>query len=302
MLKLILAIVIALFVFPTYAQVSGAGATFPYPLYSKWAEAYKKETGVSVNYQSIGSGGGIKQIQSKTVDFGATDMPLSQNELDKFGLTQFPTVIGAIVPVVNISNVGPGKLKLTAELIADIYLGKIKKWNDSRIVALNPDLGLPNLAITPVYRSDGSGTTFIFTSYLQQNSKDFGTKIGANSAVEWPEGVGGKGNEGVAAIVTKTSGTIGYVEYAYAKQNKLSHSLLKNSVDQFVQPNLQTFQDNEWPIVSKTYILIYKTGVKKEVKDFFQWALNFGDKFALDLDYVPLTRSEKTGIIGNFLN
>jgi phosphate transport system substrate-binding protein len=211
------------------ADITGAGATFPFPIYSKWAEAYKKETGVGLNYQSIGSGGGIRQIKAKTVAFGATDAPLKGEDLTKDGLIQFPTVMGGVVPAINIAGVEPGKLKLTGPLIAEIYMGTIKKWNDPKIVALNAGVKLPDANINPVYRSDGSGTTFVFTDYLSKVSADWKSKIGANTSVQWAVGIGGKGNEGVSASVKQVANSIGYVEYAYAKQNKLAHALVQNA-------------------------------------------------------------------------
>jgi phosphate transport system substrate-binding protein len=296
-------------------DISGAGATFPYPVYAKWAEAYKAKTGVSMNYQSIGSGGGIKQIQSKTVDFGASDMPMKPEDLEKSGLTQFPTVIGGVVPVINLKGIETGKLKLTGSLVAEIYLGKVTKWSDKAIAELNPDLKLPNQAIAPVYRSDGSGTTFIFTDYLSKVSPEWKEKVGANTSVQFPTGIGGKGNEGVAAVTSRTDGAIGYVEYAYAKQNKMNYALMKNKDGQFVAPNSENFQaaaagadwagskdyyviltdqpgKQTWPISGATFILVYKKQEKPEngrqVLDFFAWAYKNGDKLAEDLDYVPL--------------
>lgn len=297
------------------ADLTGAGATFPYPVYSKWAEAYKAKTGVGLNYQSIGSGGGIKQIKSKTVNFGASDAPLTTADLAESGLVQFPTVIGGIVPVVNLKGIEPGQLKLTGQLVGDIYLGKITQWNDPAIAQVNPGLALPAKAIAPVYRSDGSGTTFVFSSYLSGVNPDFKAKIGANAALEWPAGIGGKGNEGVAALASRTDGAIGYVEYAYAKKNKLTHVSLQNKDGQFVQPEAANFaaaasnvdfskvqsfavdMNNQpgatsWPITSTTFILVYKdqadAATAKSVLDFFAWAYADGDKLAQDLDYVPL--------------
>ncbi|WP_238377299.1 phosphate ABC transporter substrate-binding protein PstS [Vogesella sp. EB] len=224
------------------ADITGAGATFPYPLYAKWAEAYKAQTNNNMNYQSIGSGGGIKQIQSKTVDFGASDMPLKPEELSKHGLTQFPTVIGGVVPVVNVPGIGAGQLKLTGPLLADIYLGKVANWNDAAIGKLNPGVKLPDQKITVVRRSDGSGTTFIFTNYLSKVSPEWKSAIGENTAVNWKTGVGGKGNEGVANYVTRIKGSIGYVEYAYAKQNKIAHAQVQNAAGTFVNPDDSTFK------------------------------------------------------------
>src|SRR6516162_3192342 len=224
------------------AEISGAGATFPYPIYAKWAEAYAAKTGLKMNYQSIGSGGGIKQITAKTVDFGASDMPLKPADLEKEGLTQFPMVMGGVVPVFNVPGIAAGQLKLDGKVLADIYLGKITKWNDPAIAALNSGLKLPDLAIAPVYRSDGSGTTFIFTHYLSEVSPEWKDKVGENTSVQFPSGIGGKGNEGVSAMASRTVGAIGYVEYAYAKQNKLTYALLENHDGQFVSPEAKSFQ------------------------------------------------------------
>lgn len=295
-------------------DVTGAGASFPAPLYAKWADAYHKATGVRVNYQSVGSGAGIKQIKAKTVDFGASDMPLKDDELAKDGLVQFPTVIGGVVPVVNIPGVQPGQLKLTGEVLADIYLKKITKWNDKAITALNPGLALPDLDIQVVRRADGSGTTFIFTNYLAKASADWRAKMGEGStAVDWPTGAGGKGNEGVSAFVQRLPGSIGYVEYAYAKQNKMAHVLLRNKAGSFVAPDDVTFKaaaasadwsksfyqiltdqadKNAWPISGATFILMHKSQEKPAVASaalkFFDWAYTNGDKMATDLEYVPL--------------
>jgi phosphate transport system substrate-binding protein len=296
-------------------DITGAGATFPYPIYAKWAEAYKAKTGNGMNYQSIGSGGGIKQIQAKTVDFGASDKPLTLEELNKSGLMQFPAIIGGVVPVVNIDGVKPGELKLTGAVIADIYLGKVKAWNDKAIADLNAGLKLPADPITVVRRSDGSGTTFLFTDYLSKVSPDWKAKVGADAAVAWPEGVGGKGNEGVSAYVQRIKGSIGYVEYAYAKRNKMSHAQLKNKDGQFVQPDDDTFQaaaayadwakapgfyeiltdepgKTSWPITGASFILMHKSQADAakgaEVLKFFEWALKNGQKTAAELDYVPI--------------
>jgi phosphate transport system substrate-binding protein len=299
------------------ADITGAGATFPYPIYAKWAEAYKQKTGVGLNYQSIGSGGGIKQIRAKTVDFGASDAPLKADELAKDGLIQFPMVMGGVVPVVNVDGVQPGKMKLTGSVLADIYLGKISKWNDSRITGLNADLKLPDQAITVVHRADGSGTTFIFTNYLSKVSSEWKEKVGNNASVSWPAPTssGGKGNEGVASFVQRIKGAIGYVEYAYAKQNKMAYTLLQNKGGVFVAPNDKTFQSaaagadwknapgfyeiltdepgkNSWPITGATFILMHKAqadGNKaKEVLKFFSWAYQNGEQMALELDYIPM--------------
>ena len=302
------------------ADITGAGATFPFPIYSKWAEAYKKEAGVGLNYQSIGSGGGIRQIKAKTVAFGATDAPLKGEDLSKDGLIQFPTVMGGVVPAVNIAGVEPGKLKLSGEIIAQIYLGDIKKWNDPKIAALNAGLTLPDANINPVYRSDGSGTTFVFTDYLSKVSADWKAKIGTNTAVQWPVGIGGKGNEGVSASVKQVANSIGYVEYAYAKQNKLSHALVKNADGNFPAPEEKAFQaaaananwseqpgfgislNNQkgaeaWPITSATFILVHAKPEKPEevqaALKFFDWAYKGGDKLASDLDYVALPANVK---------
>ena len=301
----------------TAADITGAGATFPYPIYAKWAEAYKQKTGIGLNYQSIGSGGGIKQIRAKTVDFGASDAPLKADELAKDGLIQFPMVMGGVVPVVNIDGVQPGKMKLTGAVLADIYLGKISKWNDPRIAGLSSDLKLPDQAITVVHRADGSGTTFIFTNYLSKVSGEWKDKVGNNASVSWPAPTssGGKGNEGVASFVQRIKGAIGYVEYAYAKQNKMAYTLLQNKEGVFVAPNDKTFQSaaagadwknapgfyeiltdepgkNSWPITGATFILMHKAqadGDKaKEVLKFFSWAYQNGEQMALELDYIPM--------------
>jgi phosphate transport system substrate-binding protein len=300
------------------AEISGAGATFPYPIYAKWAEAYAAKTGLKMNYQSIGSGGGIKQITAKTVDFGASDMPLKPADLEKDGLTQFPMVMGGVVPVINVPGIAAGQLKLDGKMLADIYLDKITKWNDPAIAALNSGLKLPDLAIAPVYRSDGSGTTFIFTHYLSEVSPEWKEKIGENTSVQFPTGLGGKGNEGVSAMASRTSGGIGYVEYAYAKQNKLTYALLRNKDGQFVSPESTTFraaaanadwsktQDfnllltnqagkDSWPITGATFILMHKQQSKpevaREVINFFAWAYLNGGKLADELDYVPMPES-----------
>ena len=297
------------------AELTGAGATFPYPIYSKWAEAYKAATGIGLNYQSIGSGGGIKQIKAKTVDFGASDMPLKAEELEKEGLMQFPAIIGGVVPVVNLEGVMPGQLKLTSDVIAGIHLAKITKWNAPEIAALNPGLTLPNLAITVVHRADGSGTTFVWCDYLSKANADFKATIGAGTAVKWPTGVGGKGNEGVAANVQRIKGAFGYVEYAYAKKNKISHAQLKNRDGEFVQPDDETFKSaaanadwqgtpgmgviltyqtgkNSWPATGASFILMHKTQPEaltgRAVLKFFDWSFKNGATMASDLDYVPL--------------
>ncbi len=295
--------------------ISGAGATFPYPLYAKWAEAYEAETGVKVNYQSIGSGGGIKQIRSRTVDFGASDMPLKPEALTEAGLVQFPTVIGGVVPIVNVKGVAPGQLRLTGRLLSDIYLGKITKWNDAAIAAINPGLDLPNQAIAVIYRSDGSGTTFIFADYLAKMNPEWEEKVGVATALQWPAGLGGKGNEGVAAITKRMSGAIGYVEYAFAKQNDLSHALLANRDGAFVAPDAETFQAaaanadwanapgyyliltdqpgaKSWPITAATFVLlparVERPDRAEHVLHFFDWAYDEGDALAEALHYVPI--------------
>jgi phosphate transport system substrate-binding protein len=297
------------------ADISGAGATFPYPIYAKWADTYKKETGVGLNYQSIGSGGGIKQIQAKTVTFGASDMPLKADELQKAGLVQFPTVLGGVVPVVNLDGVAPGDITIDGPTLAKIFLGEIKTWNDPAIQKLNPSAKLPSQAIAVVHRSDGSGTTFIFTDYLSKTSADWKSKVGANTAVEWPVGIGAKGNEGVANNVAQTKGSIGYVEYAFAKQNKLTSTKLVNKDGKAVAPTADAFQAaaasadwngtpgfgviltneagaNSWPISGATFILIHKQPqdpvAASEALKFFAWAYAKGGKMAEDLDYVPL--------------
>lgn len=295
--------------------LNGAGATFPYPVYAKWAYEYQQLNGTRVNYQSIGSGGGIQQIRQKTVDFGASDAPLTKDELDQDGLVQFPMIMGGVVPVVNISGVKPGQLKLTPTLLADIFLGKVKNWNDPAITKENPNLSLPNKAISVVHRADGSGTTWIFTNYLDKISKEWHDKVGTDKAVSWPVGSGGKGNEGVAAYVQRLDGTIGYVEYAYALQNKMSHVQLKNQAGQYVEPSIETFQsaaenadwqnapgfyvvltdqpgEKSWPITGASYILVHKeqkdAGKAKEMLSFFDWSYQHGAKTAEELDYVPM--------------
>jgi phosphate transport system substrate-binding protein len=297
------------------AEISGAGATFPYPIYAKWAEAYKKESDVSLNYQSIGSGGGIKQIQASTVTFGASDKPLKVEELSASGLVQFPMIIGGVVPVVHIPGVKPGELTLDGPTLADIYLGKITKWDDARIKALNPSVKLPSTAIATVHRSDGSGTNFLFTSYLASVSPAFKEDVGADASVEWPNGIGGKGNEGVASMTTQTTGAIGYVELAYATQNKMTFVKMKNSAGEVVAPEIKAFQaaaanadwahapgyylvlvnqpgKESWPITGASFILMH-TDAKDAAASltalkFFAWAYKNGGKMATELDYVPL--------------
>ncbi len=297
--------------------INGAGATFPAPLYSKWAEAYNKETGIRVNYQSVGSGAGIRQIESKTITFGASDMPLKDDRLANMGATQFPTAIGGVVPVINLKDVKPGELKLTGTLLADIFLGKVKRWNDPAITRLNPTLKLPDQEIVVVRRADGSGTTFIWTNYLSKVSPEFKEQIGEGTAVNWKVGAGGKGNEGVAAMVRQLPGTLGYVEYAYVKQTKMNWVQMQNRDGQWVAPDDATFKaaaanatwdktffqiltdqpgKNSWPATGATFIIMYlDNGAKaKEAQDvlkFFNWAFDKGDKMAEDLDYVPLPDS-----------
>ncbi|MGA7985415.1 MAG: phosphate ABC transporter substrate-binding protein PstS [Burkholderiales bacterium] len=297
------------------ADITGAGATFPYPIYAKWADAYHKATGIGLNYQSIGSGGGIKQIGAKTVDFGASDMPLKPEVLEKGGLMQFPTVIGGDVPVYNLKGFKAGELKFSGPLLADIYLGKITKWNDPAIAALNPGVKLPGQAISVVHRSDGSGTTFIWTNFLSKVSPEWKEKVGDGTSVAWPTGVGGKGNEGVASYVQRIDGSIGYVEYAYVLQNKMAYGLVKNRDGNFVSPSAKAFMAaaagadwsaapgmyliltdapgaHAWPIAGATFILMHKVQDKpanaKQVLTFFKWAYGNGDKMAESLDYVPL--------------
>jgi phosphate transport system substrate-binding protein len=297
------------------ADMTGAGATFPYPIYAKWAEAYKASTGNGLNYQSVGSGAGIKQIKAKTVDFGASDMPLKAEDLDADGLMQFPAIMGGVVTVVNLDGIAPGQLKLTGQVVADIYLGKITEWNNAAIAALNPGVKLPAAEITVVHRADGSGTSFLFTDYLSKASPEFKTKVGAGTAVKWVTGVGGKGNEGVAANVQRIKGAIGYVEWAYAKKNKIAHTQLKNKDGQFVQPDDENFKaaaanaewtktpgfgvvltdqtgKTSWPITGVSFILMHKQQADankgREVIKFFDWAFKNGDAAATELDYVPL--------------
>jgi phosphate transport system substrate-binding protein len=297
MLKKIITAMAILVASPSYsAEITGAGATFPYPIYSKWADAYQKETGNKLNYQSIGSGAGIKQIQAKTVTFGASDMPLSDADLSKSGMVQFPMVIGGNVIAYNIEGIKANELVLSGDVVADIFLGKIKKWNDDRIFKLNPYLKLPSQNITVVRRSDGSGTTFIFTEYLSSVSDEWKKNVGSGTAIEWPVGIGAKGNDGVAGNVQQTKNSIGYVEYAYAKQNNLSYAALMIK-DRIIAASKTTFQTNEWPITSPTYIIMHKkpdnVGASNEALKFFDWAYKNGDKMADELDYVPLSQTEK---------
>ncbi len=294
-------------------DVTGAGATFPAPVYAKWADAYHKATAGKVNYQSVGSGAGIKQIKSRTVDFGASDMPLKDEELAAAGLLQFPTVIGGVVPVVNIKGVAAGQIKFTGQLLGDIYLGKITRWNDAALKSLNPGVPLPDAAISVVHRADGSGTSFIFTNYLSKVNAVWKAKVGEGTAVNWPTGAGGKGNEGVSAFVQRLPNSIGYVEYAYAKQNRMTYALLKNQAGNFVPPEEANFKaaaagadwsrsfyqvlteqpgKDTWPISGATFIVMYKSQDKPaqaaSVLKFFDWAYASGDRMASDLEYVPL--------------
>ncbi len=298
--------------------INGAGATFPYPLYSKWAYEYAKKTGIKLNYQSIGSGGGIKQIKEKTVDFGASDAPLTAKELTEAGLFQFPMAIGGVVPVVNIKGISAGQIRLTPDLLADIFLGKITKWNDKKIAEINPGVTLPDDKITVVHRADGSGTTWIFANYLDKVSKEWHDRAGFGTAVNWPAGVGGKGNEGVAAYVKRIKGSIGYVEYAYALQNKLTHAKLQNRDKSFVDPSMETFSaaaasadwkntpgfsvvltdqpgKSSWPISGATFIIVRRQPEDcvnaKAVLDFFDWAYSNGAEMARSLDYVPMPKN-----------
>jgi phosphate transport system substrate-binding protein len=313
--KILGAGLIGLAVHAQAVDITGAGATFPYPIYAKWADAYKQKTGVGLNYQSIGSGGGIAQIKAKTVDFGAADMPLKPDDLQQSGLIQFPAIIGGVVPVVNIESIAPGQLRFTGPVLADIYLGKIKSWNDKALVDLNPTIKLPADPITVVRRSDGSGTTFIWTDYLSKVSPEWKEKVGSSTSVAWPEGVGGKGNEGVAAYVQRIKGSIGYVEFAYAKRNKMAYGAVRNKEGQFVEPDDETFQaaaayadwknapgfyqfltdqpgKASWPITGASFLLMHqkqdKALIGAEVLKFFDWALKNGQKMAVDLDYVPM--------------
>lgn len=302
-------------------SVTGAGASFPAPLYSKWAADYNKATGVKINYQSVGSGAGIKQIDSKTVDFGASDMPQTDEVLKAKGQFQFPTVIGGTVPVINIKGIGPGQMKLDGQVLGDIYLGKITKWNDAAIKALNPGLALPDAEIAPVRRADGSGTTFNFTNYLSRVHPEWKAKVGEGTAVNWPVGAGGKGNEGVAAFVNRLPNSIGYVEYSYVKQNKMTYTLLKNKEGAFVAPDEETFKaaaagadwnksfyqlitdqpgKNAWPITTATFILMHvkqdKPAQATEAFKFFAWAYKNGGKSASDLDYVAMPAKVVTAV------
>lgn len=317
MKRLLASIAVAMPLLVSGAEITGAGATFPYPIYAKWAEDYKKTTNVELNYQSIGSSGGIRQINAGTVAFGATDAPVSGEELDKRGQVQFPAVIGGTVPIVNLDGFAPGELRITGTVLAEVFLGDIKMWNDPKLAVLNPGKNLPNQSITIVHRADGSGTTFNWTDYLTSVSKAWADRVGKGAAVKWPspQSIGGKGNEGVAANVQRIKGSIGYVEYAYVKKNKLVHMQVQNKSGRYVQPDDITFEaaasgadwfsvpgmgisivnasgDNAWPISTASFIVMYKEpkdkSQSKEVIRFFDWAFRNGQKAALDLDYVPL--------------
>ena len=318
MKKLFYAALVALSLNAQAADLTGAGATFPYPIYAKWAEAYKAATGIGLNYQSIGSGGGIRQIKAKTVDFGASDMPLKPEELEKEGLVQFPAIIGCVVPVINLDGIEPGQLKLTSDVVANIHLGKITKWNDRAIVELNPGVNLPALNITVIHRADGSGTTFVWTNYLGKANAEFAKTVGEGTAVKWPVGIGGKGNEGVAAQVQRIRGAFGYVEYAYAKKNKIAWTQLKNRDGNFVQPDDSTFKaaatgadwanapgmyllltwqtgKDSWPATGASFILMHRqqadalTG--KAILKFFDWSYKNGAKMSEELEYVHMPQS-----------
>ncbi len=303
-------------------EATGAGASFPAPLYSKWAADYNKATGVKINYQSVGSGAGLRQIEAKTVDFGASDAPLKDEDLNKKGLVQFPTVIGGVVPVVNIKGISAGQIKLSGQVLGDIYLGKITNWSDAAIKALNPGVDLPDAAIAPVRRADGSGTSFIFTNYLSKVNAEWKAKVGEGTAVNWPTGAGGKGNEGVAAFVGRLPNSIGYVEYAYVKQNKMTYVQMQNADGQFVAPDDTAFKaaaagadwaksfyqiltnqpgKESWPITGATFILMQKSQDKPAQAatslKFFEWAYKSGDKIAADLDYVPMPEAVKATIL-----
>ncbi|HEY0302050.1 MAG TPA: phosphate ABC transporter substrate-binding protein PstS [Rhizomicrobium sp.] len=311
------------------ADIAGAGATFPFPIYAKWASVYKGTSGVGLNYQSIGSGGGIAQIKAKTVTFGATDAPLTKAQLDAAGLAQFPTVIGGVVPVINVKGIAAGQLVLDGATLALIYQGKISRWDDAAIKKLNPGVNLPSQAIAVVHRSDGSGTSFIFTTFLSRISADWKANVGAATSVDWPVGIGAKGNEGVAGNVAQTGGAIGYVEYAYAKQNHLTYIKMINKAGKTVAPTVDAFRaaaagadwtaaanngfyiilvdqpgDASWPIAATTYILVYKQPVDPaataEVLKFFKWAYTSGDQLALNLDYVPLPDPAITAITASW--
>lgn len=306
-------------------DVTGAGATFPAPLYAKWAADYHKATGTKVNYQSVGSGAGLKQIDARTVDFGASDMPYTDEQLAAKGLVQFPTVIGGVVPIVNIKGVAPGQIRLSGQVLGDIYLGKITQWDDAALKALNPGVPLPSAPIAPVRRADGSGTSFLFTNYLSKANKEWKDKVGEGTAVNWPTGAGGKGNEGVAAFVGRLPNSIGYVEYAYVKQNKLNYVLMQNADGAFVAPDDTAFKaaaagadwsrsfyqiltqqkgKDAWPITGATFIMMHKTQEKPaqaaSALRFFDWSYKQGDKTADDLDYVPMPEAVKNHIRGSW--
>jgi phosphate transport system substrate-binding protein len=313
------------------AEITGAGASFPFPIYAKWAAAYKGVSGTSLNYQSIGSGGGIAQIKAKTVAFGATDKPLTPKELNATGLTQFPTVIGGVVPVINVPGITPGQLTLDGQTLAGIFMGKIARWDAPEIKKLNPGVNLPGRAITVVHRSDGSGTTFIFATYLSRVSAEWKTDVGADTAIDWPTGIGAKGNEGVAGNVAQIGGSIGYVEYAYAKQNRLSHVRMVNKAGQTVAPTVESFRAaaanadwaeaaknsfyvilvdqpgaQSWPITATTYILVYRNPPDQrataDTLKFFQWGFEKGEQLALGLDYVPLPQNAVSAITASWKN
>lgn len=309
-------------------EVTGAGATFPAPIYAKWADAYQKATKVKINYQSIGSSGGLRQIRGRTVDFGASDMPLTPEELNKDGLIQFPTVIGGVVPVVNLTGIAQGQLRITGQVLGDIFLGKITRWNDKAIADLNPGVTLPNQDIAVVRRADGSGTTFIFTNYLSKVNAEWKSKVGEGTTVQWPVGLGGKGNEGVSAFVQRIPGALGYVEFAYAKQNKLSYMQMQNAEGQWIRPDDLNFQaaaagadwskagfyeiltnqkgKESWPVTGATFILMHKVQAKPdqamEVMKFFDWAYKNGSKLAAELDYVPMPAPVVQLVLRQFAN
>jgi phosphate transport system substrate-binding protein len=316
--KIIVMFLAVLAINATAADLTGAGATFPYPIYAKWAEAYKAATGIGLNYQSIGSGGGIRQIKARTVDFGASDMPLKPEELDREGLMQFPAIIGGVVPIVNIEGIAPGQLRLTSDVIANIHLGRITKWNDKSIAELNPGVNLPVQNITVVHRADGSGTTFVWTNYLGKANADFKKTVGEGTAVKWPVGIGGKGNEGVAAQVQRIKGAFGYVEYAYAKKNQIAHTQLKNRDGIFIQPSDDTFKSaaanadwasapgmyllltwqtgrDAWPATGASFILMHRAQADaltgRAILKFFDWSFKNGGKMSEDLAYVHLPPS-----------
>ncbi len=321
LLSMLLVLILTTFSFAGSKMISGAGATFPYPVYSAWAYMYYKKTGVKLNYQSIGSGGGIRQIKNRTVDFGASDAPLTPEKLKEYNLLQFPAIMGGVVPIINVSGIKKGELKLSEKVLAQIFLGTIKKWNNAEIKNLNPELNLPDKKITVVHRSDGSGTTAIFTSYLYAVSNDWKEKVGKGKAVKWPVGIGAKGNEGVANYVKRIKNSIGYVEFAYAKNNNLTYVKLQNRAGKFVSPSFNSFKsaaafakwdktkgyylwlvnapgDNSWPIAGASFILlpVEKKERNKEVVKFFDFAFKYGDKTAEKLIYVPLPENLKDDI------